>query len=85
MVSPSYTWRSMVHAYDLDALGHDTLAASTLDGLTDVVITSPAAGQRLRYTGSSWVNSSLHWQVLFDYTGSALLSGTGDPIEIEVL
>lgn len=84
MPDPSWTFRLATHAYDLDALGHDTLAASTLDGLSDVVITTPASGDRLRYNGSSWVNSSLHWQVLFDYTGSALLDGAGNPLETEV-
>ena len=31
-------------------------ASTTLDDLTDVVITSPATGQILRYDGSHWVN-----------------------------
>lgn len=31
--------------------------SSTLDGLTDVVITSPSNGQVLKYDGSNWVNN----------------------------
>ena len=30
----------------------------TLDGLDDVVITSPSSGQNLQYNGTNWVNSS---------------------------
>lgn len=33
--------------------------ATTLDGLTDVTITSPATGASLKYNGSQWVNGAL--------------------------
>ncbi|MFA7308905.1 MAG: tail fiber domain-containing protein [Patescibacteria group bacterium] len=33
--------------------------ASTLDGLTDVIITTPATGEILRYNGTNWVNTTL--------------------------
>lgn len=33
-----------------------------LDDLTDVVITTPAAADRLRYDGSTWRNSALIWR-----------------------
>lgn len=55
-----------------------------LDDLTDVTITSPVAGDRLRYTGSVWVNSALRWEPLFDGLGSAVLNGLGDPVMQEV-
>lgn len=42
--------------------------ASELDDLTDVVITSPAAGQVLKFNGTNWVNDT-------DETGS---SGSGE-------
>jgi hypothetical protein len=35
----------------------DATATSTLDGLTDVVITSPSTSQVLTYNGTLWVNS----------------------------
>jgi hypothetical protein len=60
--------------YDLDT---DTwfpllgLATQSLDGLTDVVITSPATSQVLAYNGTNWVNSSEAGDV------SAVSSGTG--------
>jgi hypothetical protein len=33
--------------------------ATNLDGLTDVVITSPSTGQLLRFDGTNWVNATL--------------------------
>ena len=35
--------------------------AITLDGLTDVTITGPAAAQFLRYDGTAWVNALVSW------------------------
>jgi hypothetical protein len=60
-----------------------------LDDLSDVVITSPAAGQRLRYDGASWVNSSLTWTPLtvFDPTTAnylPLVDGSGNAVMSEV-
>jgi hypothetical protein len=60
--------------YDLDT---DTwfpllgLATQSLDGLTDVVITTPTTNQVLAYNGTNWVNSSEAGDV------SAVTSGTG--------
>lgn len=60
--------------YDLDT---DTwfpllgLATQSLDGLTDVVITSPATNQALVYNGTNWVNSAETGDI------SAVTSGTG--------
>jgi hypothetical protein len=60
--------------YDLDT---DTwfpllgLATQSLDGLTDVVITTPSTNQVLAYNGTNWVNSSEAGDV------SAVSSGTG--------
>ena len=62
-----------------------TGGVSVLDDLTDVTITSPVAGHRLRYNGSVWVNTTLHIQVLIDGTGSVVFDGTGAPVETEVL
>ena len=33
-------------------------SASTLDGLTDVTITTPSLGQVLKYNGSTWINDA---------------------------
>jgi hypothetical protein len=60
--------------YDLDT---DTwfpllgLATQSLDGLTDVVITTPSTNQVLAYDGTNWVNSSEAGDI------SAVSSGTG--------
>jgi len=59
--------------------------ASTLDDLTDVVITTPAAGQRLRYSGTTWANRFTRDEPQVDYTGSVILDGAGNPIMVEVL
>ena len=34
------------------------IATQTLDGLTDVIITSASSGQALVYNGTNWVNAS---------------------------
>jgi hypothetical protein len=60
--------------YDLDT---DTwfpllgLATQSLDGLTDVVITTPTTGQILAYNGTDWINQTETGDV------SAVTSGTG--------
>jgi hypothetical protein len=41
--------------------GGATDIVAALDDLTDVTITTPAEGDRLRYTGGAWLNSTLHW------------------------
>lgn len=61
-----------------------TIPWPTLDNLTDVAITSPASGDRVRYNGSAWVNSSLRWEPHVDYTGSVVLDGAGNPVMVEV-
>jgi len=59
--------------------------ATTLDGLTDVVITSPVTSQRLRYDGANWRNSSLIWQPLTngDPATPELVWDAGDVIMVE--
>lgn len=47
------------------------IATQSLDGLTDVVITSPVTNQVLAYDGTNWVNSSEAGDV------SAVTAGTG--------
>lgn len=57
---------------------------ATLDDLTDVVITAPAAGDRIRYSGSAFVNSPLRWEPHVSYDGTVVLDGNGDPVMQEV-
>jgi len=59
--------------------------ATNLDGLSDVVVSSPATAQRLRYDGSVWRNSSLIWQPLTDGNAAApeLVFDAGDVIMVE--
>lgn len=60
---------------------------TTLDGLTDVVITAPAASQVLRYDGSYWRNSALHWEPLTNGdpdTPELLFTEDGDVLMGEV-
>jgi hypothetical protein len=60
--------------YDLDT---DTwfpllgLATQSLDGLTDVTITTPTTGQILAYNGTAWINQTETGDI------SAVTSGTG--------
>jgi hypothetical protein len=68
--------------YDLDT---DTwyplagIAAQSLDGLTDVIITSPATNQSLIYDGTNWVNSTEVGDVtaVTSGTGITVTNGTG--------
>ena len=59
---------------------------SALDDLSDVTITSPASGDRLRYNGSAWVNSALVWVPLTngDATSPELIFAGGDVVMTEV-
>ncbi len=67
------------------ATGAKTVTVTgALDDLTDVTITSPSAAQRLRYSGSAWVNKTTWYEPQFDSTGSAILDGSGNPIMVEV-
>jgi hypothetical protein len=57
-----------------------------LDDLTDVTITSPAAADRLRYSGTAWVNSALIWTPLTVFDGTTwlpLVDGSGNAIMAE--
>ena len=47
------------------------LATQSLDGLTDVVITTPTSGQILAYNGTQWINQTETGDI------SAVTSGTG--------
>jgi hypothetical protein len=58
--------------------------ASVLDDLSDVTITTPADADRLRFDGSEWVNSTLTWEVMVDYTGLVMLDSAGNPSVHEV-
>ena len=68
--------------YDLDT---DTwyplagIAAQSLDGLTDVIITSPATNQSLIYDGTNWVNSTEVGDItaVTSGTGITVTNGTG--------
>lgn len=57
-------------------------AATTLDGLTDVTITSPQPLDRLHYNGSQWVNTAAIWRPVLDAaTGDVLQdAGTGEAV-----
>lgn len=55
-----------------------------LDDLSDVVITSAASGDRIRYDGSNFVNSALRWEPHVAYDGTVVLNGNGDPVMVEV-
>ncbi len=72
------------HFLDGTGAWSDPAAAIGLDDLTDVVITSPATGDRLRFNGANWVNSSLRWEPQTDMTGSVVVTSTGDPVMVEV-
>lgn len=67
----------------------DELAAtgglSDLDDLTDVVITSATAGQRLRFNGTSWVNVFTRDEPHVDSVGSVVVDSTGNPVMLEVV
>ena len=51
--------------------------ATNLDGLTDVVVTSPLQFQGLMYDGANWVNSNIpNTYLVRNNTGSTILKGT---------
>jgi hypothetical protein len=63
-----------------------TVASRALDDLTDVTITSPATADRLRYSGTEWVNSALIWTPLTAFDGTdwlPLVDGDGNSIMAE--
>jgi hypothetical protein len=54
-----------------------TSFTSALDGLSDVVVTSPLQFQGLMYDGTNWVNSNIpNTYLVRNNTGSTLLKGT---------
>ena len=55
-----------------------------LDDLSDVAVSSPAPGDRLRFDGSGWVNSDLHWEPMVTYDGLVMLDSAGNPHMHEV-
>lgn len=62
-------------------------SVADLDDLTDVVITSPATAERLRYNGTNWVNSDLKWSPTTTYDGTnwqMVVDGDGNPVLTEV-
>lgn len=65
-------------------------AVVAFDDLTDVTITDPAAGDRVRYDGSGWVNDDRVWMPLttVDTSGEPVLVWDDDdsliPTEVPV-
>ncbi len=69
---PAYVYDSSDDTwYPLAGIG-----TSTLDGLSDVIISSAASGQVLVYNGTNWVNTAETGDV------SAISSGTGNTVTI---
>lgn len=57
-----------------------------LDDLSDVVITSPAAGDRLRFNGTNWVNTDLIWRPVMAFDGTnwlVVVDGSGNAVMAE--
>lgn len=59
-------------------------AVGALDDLSDVVITSPAVGHKLRHDGTSWVNANLHDEPMMASDGSVATDGLLNPMMHEV-
>jgi hypothetical protein len=57
---------------------------AALDDLTDVTITTPLSGDRLRYDGSGWVNANLHDEPMIATDGSIQTDGLLNPQMHEV-
>jgi hypothetical protein len=60
---------------------------TSLDDLSDVILTSPATADRLRFDGSVWRNSALKWKpvLAFDPTSGLYVNvhAGGDPVMAE--
>jgi hypothetical protein len=64
--------------------GSGTGGATTLDGLTDVVITTPTTNEVLKYNGTNWINtvdatgsgSELQQLTVYNGTGSTIVKGS---------
>lgn len=71
--------------FSLDGSSWESVGGGgALDDLSDVVITSPQAADRLRHDGSDWVNSNLHWEPMVLYDGTVMLDSGGNPHMHEV-
>lgn len=67
----------------LTATGGGSGGATTLDELSDVVITTPASGQILRYNGTNWVNYTHAFLTSSDLSGyltSSTAASTYQPL-----
>jgi len=77
---PTFNTTDPKPGYVYDA-GDDTwyplagIATQTLDGLTDVVITSAATNQVLAYNGTNWVNSAEAGDIASVSAGTGLSGG----------
>jgi hypothetical protein len=62
------------------------IASTTLDALTDVVITSPTTNQALVYNGTNWVNATESGDItaVTSGTGITVTNGTGPIPTVEV-
>lgn len=58
------------NAYTIQKL-YQTLTGLTLNGLSDVVVSSPSSGQILQYNGTNWVNSSISIGAVLSVTSTA--------------
>jgi hypothetical protein len=59
-----------------------SLASNTLDGLTDVVISSPQAQQVLKYNGTQWINANNDVAVASAVFAPQALSDLGDVTDL---
>ena len=77
--------------YHTSARVNTLIAATVIDTLSDVTITTPASGQYLKYNGSAWVNAALaaagsDTQVQYNssgaFAGSANLTFSGTALTV---
>ena len=61
-----------------------SLASNTLDGLTDVVISSPQAQQVLKYNGTQWINANNDVAVASAVFAPQALSDLGDVTDLVI-
>lgn len=61
-----------------------SLASNTLDGLTDVVISSPQAQQVLKYNGTQWINADNDTAVASAVFAPQALSDLGDVTDLVI-
>lgn len=81
------TTAPVIDTNDIEFAELTSAAMAALDDLTDVVITSPATADRLRFDGSVWRNSSLKWKpvLALDPTSGLYVNvhSGGDPVMAE--